>query len=95
MNHIYYQHNGQKPSATNENMSAQELSYYETMLQNVVGGTIGHAVIVTDDEDISYETRPVIVLVIIKNGRAYHCEILSDEEGNDAGVLAVSEVKTK
>jgi len=76
-------------------MPAQQVKFYEDMLQNVVGGTIGHAVIVTDDEDYSYETNPVIVLVIIKNGRAYHCEILSDEEGNDAGFLAVSEVKTK
>jgi hypothetical protein len=92
MSHPKYQHNN-KPNTQDPDMSPSQRDYFENMLKNIIGGCIESAVIVTDDSDKHYGTDPVIVLVVRNNHRVYHCEILSDEEGNDAGVLAVTEVR--
>jgi hypothetical protein len=73
-------------------MGAKEKTYYENMVQHMVGATITNIVIVSDESDKDYGTRPVIVLVAINKGKTYNCEILSDEEGNDAGIIEVREV---
>ena len=91
MNRITFQHNN-KPNAINPSMGKREQTYYENMLQNMIGGTITNAVVVSEESDRDFGTRPVIVLVVINKGKKYHCEILSDEEGNNAGIIAVSEV---
>ena len=92
MSRISFQHNN-KPNAINPSMGERERTYYQNMLTNIMGGTITNAVIVSDEQDKDYGTRPVIVLVVTNKNKTYHCEILSDEEGNDAGIIDVREAK--